>query len=132
MKKSLILCALVLGAALADSLSTGLMLAAQSKDQVGANKYFKIACEQEGSAEGCYMLAESYYIGRGASANPAKAIEYYVKACNLGETAGCYDAGEIYSKGEGEIKADSKKAKEFYDKSCKLGTKEACEKLKTF
>ena len=132
MKKTLILCALVLSAGLADSLSTGLMLAGEGKDHVGANKYFKISCESESSAEGCYMLAESYYIGRGTSANPTKALEYYSKACELGETTGCYDAGEIYAKGEGEIKADTKKAKEFYEKSCKMNTKEACEKLKAF
>jgi TPR repeat protein len=55
----------------------------------------KRACENSDSYKrqtqifNCFQLAIKYEKGKGVSRNKAKALEYYKKACNLGDSIAC-------------------------------------------
>ena len=59
--------------------------------------------------------------------NPKLALKYAEKACEMGESMGCFGAWLIYNKGEGGIGKNPQKIKYYSDKLCKAGVKEACE-----
>lgn len=54
------------------------------------------------------------------------ALKYAEKACEMGESAGCFDAGWFYNKGKGGIAKNPQKVKYYESKLCKAGVKEAC------
>lgn len=54
-----------------------------------ANKYFEILCHKWNDAVGCFFLGLSYVEGQGVRKNLSTAKQYYGKACDLGNQAGC-------------------------------------------
>lgn len=59
-----------------------------------------------------------------------KANELWEKACNNGNTLGCYMLGVIYFDGKG-IKQDYSKAKDLFEKACTGGVFQGCNNLGT-
>ncbi|WP_103612075.1 tetratricopeptide repeat protein [Campylobacter concisus] len=54
-----------------------------------------------------------------------KAAELYQKACDSGETMGCFTLGFLYLNGQG-VKQDYQKATELYQKACDGGDAKGC------
>lgn len=73
--------------------------------------------------ESCYKSAELYergdFWGGTLKADMAKALKYYIKACDDGYTLSCYTLGSLYKNGH-EVKKDLSKAKKYFKKSCDL------------
>ena len=59
--------------------------------------------------------------------NKKLSLQYAEKACEMGETKGCFNAGWLYDKDEGGIGKNPQKLKYYDNKLCKAGLKEACE-----
>jgi len=59
--------------------------------------------------------AQSYY----------KAAELYRKACDMGDTYGCYNLGVLYENGQGVRQSHAKAAK-LYKKSCDMRLELGC------
>ena len=85
-------------------------------------------CEK-GDGDDCFDTATMYYDGGddGADADPKKARTYFEKACNLGETDGCVEAGLLYEEAAAGI--DFPKAVALYQKACFAGNATACADL---
>lgn len=57
--------------------------------------------------------------------NIPKAVEFYKKACDGGESWSCFTLGNMYSNGEGIMENDFK-AFEFFKKACDSGESMGC------
>jgi len=57
--------------------------------------------------------------------NYFRAVEFYQKACDLGNGSACRKLAWMHARGLG-TKADSSKAYEYLKKACDLGEEEAC------
>ncbi|WP_220271740.1 MULTISPECIES: tetratricopeptide repeat protein [unclassified Helicobacter] len=83
----------------------------------------------EGDAESCFNLGNSYYDGENIKQDYAKAVGYYQKACDGGNATGCLTLGALFYIGI-NVKQDYKQAKEYYGKACDLGYQNGCEAYK--
>ena len=59
-----------------------------------------------------------------------KAAELYQKACDSGETMGCFGLGVLYENGKG-IRQNFSTAKQYYGKACDLGLQSGCDGYRT-
>ena len=57
-----------------------------------------------------------------------KAAEFYQKACDSGDTVGCFNLGNSYQNGQG-VNQDYQKAAQLYQKACDGGGAEGCYNL---
>lgn len=64
-----------------------------------ANKYFEILCHKWNYADGCFFLGLSYVEGQGVRKNLSTAKQYYGKACDLGQQAGCDSYKLLHNQG---------------------------------
>lgn len=64
-----------------------------------ANKYFEILCHKWNDADGCFFLGLSYVKGQGVRQNLSIAKQYYGKACDLGNQAGCDSYKILHNQG---------------------------------
>ncbi|MCG3024811.1 tetratricopeptide repeat protein [Helicobacter pylori] len=130
----------------------------EAKDYIQAKKCFEKACDLKYGG-GCYWLGAFHESGGGTvKKDLKKAIQYYVKACELNEMFGCLSLvsnsqinkqklfqylskacelnsgngcrflGDFYENGK-YVKKDLRKAAQYYSKACKLGVQEICEML---
>ncbi|MEO2068646.1 MAG: tetratricopeptide repeat protein [Desulfurobacteriaceae bacterium] len=60
--------------------------------------------------------------------NYKKALEFFKKAYDIGNSKGCYELGAMYQNGEG-VGKNYQKAIEFYSKACELGEGKGCTNL---
>ena len=61
----------------------------------------------------------------------AKASEFYVKACDMGNGGGCYNLGNLYAQGRG-VKEDANAAEKYLKKACEMEPELACDHYKEF
>ena len=66
----------------------------------------------------------------GVPQNYSKAIEYYSKAADIGNSTSFYNLGLLYEGGFGVVK-NLPKASEFYEKAASMGLEIAQKKIKT-
>ena len=50
-----------------------------------------------GDEAGCSNLGFAYTNGRGVKQDYVKASEFYAKACDIGNSGGCYNLGKLYA-----------------------------------
>lgn len=77
----------------------------------------------------CNALGAYYHSGRHVKQDYKKALQYWEKACDLGNGYGCASAGDLYLVGAfiGDFGYNSaSKAKELYNKACNLGLEFRC------
>lgn len=65
----------------------------------------------------------------GGGTKYAAAVRMYERACVLGNSIGCQNAGITYEFGEDGVWADADLAAKFYRRSCDLGNQKGCDKL---
>tara|TARA_B100001093_G_C26265188_1_gene774479 strand:- start:58 stop:576 length:519 start_codon:yes stop_codon:yes gene_type:complete len=99
-----------------------------------ARKYARKACEVEKAAPACRLLALIYLEGIGTKARKIRAIDWFEKACELGDVEGCYSLGGLIfndlSFGDKLSSGKTKRACGYIRRACTLGHKKAC-KTKT-
>ncbi|EGK7515089.1 sel1 repeat family protein, partial [Campylobacter lari] len=64
--------------------------------------------------------------GYGVKKDNFKAVELYVKACNLNDNLGCFNLAIMYENGKG-IRKDTSKALEYFGKACDLKYDKGCQ-----
>ena len=74
-----------------------------------------------------YFLAVIYKNGDGVKKDIHKAIKYYEKACELGDSDALNNLGAIYYNGDESegIKTDLQKAVHYYEKAISMGQKDS-------
>ena len=80
---------------------------------------FEAGCA-ENDAKSCVKTGAVYQLGKTATPDIDKALEYYNKACQSGEKEGCSAAGGIY------LKSEPQKARELFNKACELNDGYSC------
>jgi len=73
----------------------------------------------------CTKLGLFWYEGHMGPKDPARAMEFFEKGCELGEALGCGGVSMLYYLGEG-VEADRGKAREYAGKACSKGDSESC------
>ena len=76
--------------------------------------------------DGCFVLGDLYYEGKGVKQNYQKAAQLYQKSCDGWDSEGCYNLGVLYENGYG-VKKDNAIAKKYYGKACDLGLQKGCD-----
>ena len=76
----------------------------------------------------CGEVAKYYYNGWGVGQNRSKALQYYKKACGLGNAKSCAMVGVYYDLGE-IVKKDLNLTKSYYEKSCEMQFGSGCSLL---
>jgi len=90
-----------------------------------AFKLFVKSCEG-GIGKGCHFAGRFYDTGTAVEEDPAKALEYFEKACVAGEAANsCYWAADMYRDGD-TVEADRKMALKLYVLGCKTDGGKKC------
>jgi TPR repeat protein len=79
---------------------------------------------------GCNNLAALYLRGVGVpdGADPVRARELFMRACEGQNGLGCSNLGQLYELGTG-ISADVVRASQLYERACELGAGAGCYRL---
>jgi hypothetical protein len=103
-----------------------------NEDPARAAQLFLRSCDMD-DYDGCRVLGLAYQHGDlGLTADPAKALGFYVKACEgepQGVTSACADLGKMYEQGIGTVRS-LKRAKVYYAMACERHDDGACQELK--
>jgi uncharacterized protein len=97
---------------------------------------YKQVCEAQSGFEekqvikACMELAQCHCHGWcGQATDGSLAVTYYTRACDAGESDGCYDLGKMLEYGECGTTPDVDAAKSYYARACELSSYSyACEK----
>ena len=81
-----------------------------------------------GAADACVSLGLTLADGHHVAPDPARALEFFAKACLLGDPAGCADAGFLYEQGRG-VARDAALALRLYTQACDGGNAGGCRNL---
>jgi TPR repeat protein len=87
----------------------------------------EVACTG-GFGPACHLLGTQYRDGTGVAKDPAKALAYFQKGCDIGHGASCASLGWAYEDGVGVAK-DPAKAFTLYRKACEDNDRWACTRL---
>lgn len=80
---------------------------------------------QNKNAEDCHSLGDYY---SEAGKDMKKAMDFYEKACTLGNTKSCFRMAYKYDLGEG-VKEDNVKAQQYYEQACEQNYGVSCHNL---
>ena len=75
------------------------------------------------------FMGTMYQLGLGQNRDLEKAIEYLLKATNLGDGNSAHNLGTIYLMGEPPIEMDEAKSKMYYRKAKELGAQYASDEF---
>jgi TPR repeat protein len=87
-----------------------------------ASNFYELACEK-GDVYSCSLLgryAQEGNTGLGIEENEEQALEFYIAACNLGESCACDDAGHLFSLDNDE------RAVTYYNLGCQWQSGDFC------
>ncbi|MEM7528722.1 MAG: tetratricopeptide repeat protein [Pseudomonadota bacterium] len=101
-------------------------LVADSVDRTWGRVLYRHACE-EGAAEGCHRYAQSF-VGIGEESEPAVALEWSRRGCDLGHAWSCNEVGYQLSNGFA-LPQDFDAAEAAYRRACALGLDYSCKQL---
>ena len=116
--KKMILVSLLAACAFAGNFEDGLKAYGSSNFKEALAK-FEAGCLAN-DVKSCVKVGAIYQLGKTALPNPSKALEYYNKACEVGEVEGCSAAGGIY------LDNDPQKARELCNKACEQNDGYSC------
>ncbi len=110
------------------SLLGGLYIAGEGipKDMEHGRDFSILGCDR-GDSFGCFNAAVCF--SSGAEADPAKAANYFDRACKLGDGESCHELALAYEKGSG-VARNSGMAKALEKQACDLGFAASCPKPK--
>jgi len=101
-----------------------------------AVKVYYANCRDSNVAKSCYRYAHLTHKGKGCTANMEEALEYYTRACSLGERMACTAGGAALADESGKqglldaTRDDyGKRAVEMLDAGCSKGDGFACNYL---
>lgn len=129
----------------------GTLLHYEQEQYSEAKKYYEMVCDKANSKDSyqmelingrmgpklpvitsmqisCDKLGKYYHNGLGVRQSYEKALQYWKKACDLGNGGGCFLTGGAYYNGKG-VKKDLKTAIKFFAKSCELEYGGGCDML---
>ena len=89
------------------------------KGPIIAERATRKACEA-GQGRACSEIGEMLLKGLGAAADPVKAEEFFLKACNLKFGRGCVNAGNLHEK------RNPQRALELFLRGCESGNGSGC------
>ena len=124
------------------------MLQTEQKQYSESKKYYEMTCDKANSKSTfqvekidgslgpkvpaietmkivCSNLAKHYFNGWGVRQDFAKSLQYFKKACGLGNAESCAEVGMEYALGE-NVKKDLKLAKSYLEKACKMESALGC------
>jgi TPR repeat protein len=82
-----------------------------------------------GQSDACFQVGLLFYYGRdGFPRDRTKAVEAYVRGCNLGDSRACNNFADSLAYGEG-VNRDLERAAEAFAKACRLGEALGCANL---
>ena len=119
--KKMIFISILAACAFAGNFEDGLKAYGSSNFKEALAK-FEAGCA-ENDAKSCVKTGAIYQLGKTATPDLDKALEYYNKACQSSEKEGCSAAGGIY------LKSEPQKAKELFNKACELNDGYSCAML---
>lgn len=89
----------------------------------------EVTCQRKPAADPCLTVAGAYNQGTGGKAkDPAKAAEYWERACTAKSGEACNLAGDAYELGRGVTK-DAAKAEKLFAAACDRKYADGCESL---
>ncbi|QRN41438.1 MAG: hypothetical protein GKC53_04760 [Neisseriaceae bacterium] len=103
----------------------GLNYLIEGKNTSQALSLFNKSCMLDGIKKGCYWLGHLSRNGILVSQNYQNALQYFGKACNIGDSESCLALGDLFREGNG-VPQDYGKAFEFYDQACQRNYINAC------
>jgi TPR repeat protein len=77
-------------------------------------------------AESCVAAGRMYEFHHGVEKDDAKAVGFYQRACDSGDSTGCANLAIMFENGRG-IPKDEGRAVQLYDQACTRGSGLACE-----
>jgi TPR repeat protein len=100
----------------------------RAKDYVPALPLFQQTCpdatmKTHGIA--CNFAGSIFVEGLGTKKDPARALDYFEKACAAEQDVACSNAGKMYKSGLGATPSKDK-SDEYFAKACKLGATKYC------
>jgi TPR repeat protein len=90
-----------------------------------ARRLFTVECAA-GVANACYWLGLMSLSGWDAEVSGARAIAFFVRACDLGDLSGCSQVASIYKFGWGGVAVNPRKAGAWQGRACNRGKVEEC------
>jgi TPR repeat protein len=85
------------------------------------------ACKS-GEARGCSIVGDALFVGlAGVPKDPPRALKYYARGCDGGDTGACTNLGVLYlGAGGADVPIDRRKALELSTRACFGGDSTAC------
>jgi TPR repeat protein len=96
------------------------------KDEARAYEITQFGCDRLSDGLSCVGVGASLYLGRGVAKNPAQAVPFYKKACELKYGTGCYLYAYVTSKGVAGALDPSIDPGPYYLLGCDYGYADAC------
>lgn len=78
------------------------------------------------NAEACFYTGAEYAQGLGVPENKQRAIEFFLRSCDMGIPDGCNTAGFIMSRGEGNVARNVRRGVELMERACIMGHEDGC------
>lgn len=79
-----------------------------------------------GDGEACFYTGAEYAQGQGVPENKQRAVDFFLRACNLGVPDGCNTAGYLMSVGEGNLERNVELGVEYMAQACTMGHEDGC------
>lgn len=102
----------------------GVMLAAGSAAQAQQSQS-EPGCRAN-DAEACFYTGAEYAQGVGVPENKQRAVEFFLRACNMGVPDGCNTAGVLVSRGDGNVARNVIRGVEYMERACAMGHADGC------
>ena len=77
-------------------------------------------------AEACFYTGAEYAQGMGVPENKQRAVEFFLRACDLGVPDGCNTAGVLVSRGDGNVARNVIRGVEYMERACAMGHADGC------
>eukprot|EP01147_Barroeca_monosierra_P010014 gene10014-2188_t len=95
----------------------------------GAVKWYRRLCDSNNYSRSCTFMATCLLTGRGVEKNPAEALRYFKKACDLGSIEGCHNAGMLLRSTrykEAGVLPNGNEALSYFQKACDQDFRNGC------
>ncbi|MCV2503355.1 MAG: sel1 repeat family protein [Neisseriaceae bacterium] len=103
----------------------GLNYLVVGKNTSQALSLFDKSCSLDGTKKGCYWLGYLASNGFLIPQNYQNAVQYFSKACNVGDSESCLALGDLFRDGKGTDQ-DYNKALQIYNQACQRSYINAC------